>query len=445
MAEVEKASAAVRRRADGANGANSAGDDAVRAKREKKKADHATRMLYTWLMVAVLLTVLYCGHVAICVFVFLCGAAIFNEVLGLGTPPRDAAGTTGVHLHMINWGFFLTAAYLTYGKSVLAHFSEQGVRVAQLRAVQLLMRHHSFVAFCLYTAFFLAFVLTLRPGAYRLQFGAFARAHITGLLVLLATSMTVLNIKNGLVWFLLPATLVIINDSFAYLVGRRFGKTPLVALSPNKTVEGFLGGAFATLVVASAAAFLLSRPSLPLPMLYCPKRSFSDCAALLCRVQCARPPLFTPARLSIPPGHELVQRVSDTLSLPTLKLAPIQLHALALALFASVIAPFGGFFASGLKRAFGVKDFADLIPGHGGVTDRMDCQLLMAVFTYVYSINFVAAHAPDVEMLSALAMELARSEQLELLGELAAALAARGVDVSAVVAGAIGDALANAR
>jgi len=35
----------------------------------------------------------------------------------------------------------------------------------------------------------------------------------------------------------------------------------------------------------------------------------------------------------------------------------------------------GGFCASGFKRAFKMKDFGDTIPGHGGVTDRFDCQV----------------------------------------------------------------------
>jgi hypothetical protein len=52
-----------------------------------------------------------------------------------------------------------------------------------------------------------------------------------------------------------------------------------------------------------------------------------------------------------------------------------QLHAVVLAMFASIIAPFGGFFASGFKRSFKIKDFGDSIPGHGGMTDRMDCQV----------------------------------------------------------------------
>ena len=48
---------------------------------------------------------------------------------------------------------------------------------------------------------------------------------------------------------------------------------------------------------------------------------------------------------------------------------------MVLAMFASIIAPFGGFFASGFKRSFKIKDFGDSIPGHGGMTDRMDCQV----------------------------------------------------------------------
>lgn len=55
--------------------------------------------------------------------------------------------------------------------------------------------------------------------------------------------------------------------------------------------------------------------------------------------------------------------------------AAAQFHALVLSAFASIIAPFGGFFASGFKRGFKIKDFGDSIPGHGGMTDRMDCQV----------------------------------------------------------------------
>lgn len=67
---------------------------------------------------------------------------------------------------------------------------------------------------------------------------------------------------------------------------------------------------------------------------------------------------------------------------------PIQIHALWLGFFASVVAPFGGFLASAIKRAYRIKDFDSLIPGHGGVTDRLDCQFLMALCTWVHYNSF---------------------------------------------------------
>ena len=72
-----------------------------------------------------------------------------------------------------------------------------------------------------------------------------------------------------------------------------------------------------------------------------------------------------------------IQPVTDNQSgraPPTIPYAPFQLHVLVMATFASLVAPFGGFFASGFKRAFNIKDFGHSIPGHGGMTDRMDCQ-----------------------------------------------------------------------
>lgn len=75
----------------------------------------------------------------------------------------------------------------------------------------------------------------------------------------------------------------------------------------------------------------------------------------------------------------------------TVHLYPFVLHSLSLSLFSSILGPFGGFFASGFKRAFKVKDFSDTIPGHGGIVDRFDCQFLMATFTNVYISTFIRA------------------------------------------------------
>ena len=47
---------------------------------------------------------------------------------------------------------------------------------------------------------------------------------------------------------LVPVSMIICNDIMAYMFGFFFGKTPLIKLSPKKTWEGFIGGAFSTVV-----------------------------------------------------------------------------------------------------------------------------------------------------------------------------------------------------
>lgn len=49
------------------------------------------------------------------------------------------------------------------------------------------------------------------------------------------------NVFEGMIWFFLPAALVITNDIFAYVCGITFGRTQLIKISPKKTVEGFVG------------------------------------------------------------------------------------------------------------------------------------------------------------------------------------------------------------
>jgi hypothetical protein len=52
-------------------------------------------------------------------------------------------------------------------------------------------------------------------------------------------------------------------------------------------------------------------------------------------------------------------------------------------LFVSLVSPFAGFLASGIKRGYDIKDFATSLPGHGGFLDRFDCAILVASFTYL--------------------------------------------------------------
>jgi len=108
-----------------------------------------------------------------------------------------------------------------------------------------------------------------------------------------------------------------------------------------------------------------------------------------------------------------------------LKIEPFFIHTVILALFASLIAPFGGFFASGFKRAFKIKDFGDIIPGHGGLMDRFDCQLLMGSFVYVYIHSFI--RFPNANKIVQQILWFPPEEQLEIFEILKTQLIANGL------------------
>jgi phosphatidate cytidylyltransferase len=99
---------------------------------------------------------------------------------------------------------------------------------------------------------------------------------------------------------------------------------------------------------------------------------------------------------------------------------PVQFHVLVLATFASLVAPFGGFFASGLKRTFKIKDFGDSIPGHGGMTDRMDCQFIMGTIAFFYYSSFIAVYHTTVGgVIESAITGLTPEEQMEVVKILA--------------------------
>jgi phosphatidate cytidylyltransferase len=156
-----------------------------------------------------------------------------------------------------------------------------------------------------------------------LFFGFFYLPLLLGHLALLRT------LPYGREWVFLTLLLVMASDTAAYFTGVTFGRHKLYpAISPNKSVEGALGG-----LVGSLAGTFLAK------FWFFPALDVVDC--------------------------------------------------LALGVGLGVLAQLGDLFESMLKRSFGVKDSGRLIPGHGGILDRLDSLLFAFAPAYYYALCFV--------------------------------------------------------
>lgn len=138
------------------------------------------------------------------------------------------------------------------------------------------------------------------------------------------------NIYNP---YIILGVLIIIwsNDTFAYLVGKNFGKRKLYKkISPKKTIEGFIGG----LVFGTIAALIIA---------------------------------YTTNSLSI-------------------------INWMVLSLIIGTTGTVGDLIASKFKREANIKDSSNLIPGHGGFLDRLDSLIFVSSFVYLYLqiINYVS-------------------------------------------------------
>jgi phosphatidate cytidylyltransferase len=133
--------------------------------------------------------------------------------------------------------------------------------------------------------------------------------------------------SHGLEWALFTILAIVANDTLALLVGSRIGRRPFFpAISPRKTLEGAIAGVVGSVIV-------------------------------------------------------MVAGVSAIIGL-----API--HAIALGVLVGVSAQAGDLVESQMKRIAEVKDSSNLIPGHGGVLDRLDSILFPPILVYFYLLVF---------------------------------------------------------
>lgn len=279
----------------------------------------------------------------------------------------------------LQWSWFVLAMFYTYGDNLHFFCLRHGHLVHLTRVTQYL----EVLVFALYCLLFVTTVLTFKTGLIRFQIGQLVWTLVTVALVVLQTKFLASCALYGVFWFCFPMTTVVSNDVFAYVCGMTLGKkfidAPFLSLSPKKTWEGFIGAAIVTCIFSFFFPVLLA----DIPWFICPVDKLSFIPPPLASVTCEPHPIFLPQEyiLSIP------QYIGEWSWVVHLR--PIQVHGVAFGMFSSLVAPFGGFLASAIKRGYEIKDFDKIIPGHGGMMDRMDCQLIIHLFTYVHLKAFV--------------------------------------------------------
>ena len=133
------------------------------------------------------------------------------------------------------------------------------------------------------------------------------------------------SLENGkiLIWYVFFAAWG--TDIFAYAIGKKMGKHKFTEISPNKSIEGCVAGLFGSIIMCMVYTFVCNS----------------------------------------------IWNVNIS-----------YLYIFGISIFLSVISQIGDLSASAVKRHCGIKDFSNLIPGHGGLLDRIDSVIFILPFAY---------------------------------------------------------------
>ncbi|GMI24204.1 hypothetical protein TeGR_g6525 [Tetraparma gracilis] len=391
-------------------GTRAAMTGAAVAKDESKASKIFTRVFWGVIMVLGFLGVMFSGHVWICGLVFMLEVRLFQELVKVRYNTHIDTIEKKVPLfRTLQWLWFSAAMFYCYSDfvlEVLKDRKENHDAILDTYTNSIL----GLGQFGLYASVFVLTVVTLQKEEIKFQLNQLTWTICVICLTVGQLKYIMHNLFNGMIWFTFPVLLVVVNDIMAYVFGmscgKKFIKSTFLKISPNKTWEGFIGGGISTIFIGWFLAGFLTKFS----WMTCPGTLELWSAPLECETDM----LYVESTFTIPSSFTFS---SEDVQITVL---PFQLHSIPLSLFASVMAPFGGFLASGIKRAYKIKDFDSFIPGHGGIMDRMDCQFLMALCTWVHYNAFVKMATVSVAKMLFFYKMLPAGDQAKFVEELAA-------------------------
>ena len=179
----------------------------------------------------------------------------------------------------------------------------------------------------LFLVFMFPIVLYHDRKKYNINDACYVIAGTIFLSISFALGLLYRNINLNLILYLLLIT--IITDTFALITGRLIGRHKLLeVVSPNKTWEGFIGGSIISTFVCT---------------------------------------------------YFYITVINNNISLYVI---------IMITLFLTIIGQLGDLFFSSIKRYYGVKDFSNIMPGHGGILDRLD-SIIFVMLTYSIFLNYL--------------------------------------------------------
>lgn len=349
----------------------------------KQWKNFTLRAIFSTLLISYFCFTMYSGPILVILTTMFIQVKCFFEIMNVGYVTYKIPNNAWF-IRLVPVYFLVVTNYFFFGEIMAEHIS---VFINKIELFRLLVLYHRFLSFCLYFFGLIIFIFTLVRNQDKQQYCILTWTHLALFVIVAQSYMVVKNVFQGMIWLVMSVTTVCCNDIMAFLVGKYLGRTPLTKLSPKKTWEGFIGGGIFTLVYTVAISYVLCGYQ----YFVCPSEYvLSPEGTIQLSTNC------TPSALFTLKNYHLSFSVLNVLEVDTnLIMYPFIIDSVFMAMFSSLIAPFGGIFASGFKRAFKVKDFANTIPGHGGILDRFDCQYLMTTFVNVYISSFVTSASPE--------------------------------------------------